>query len=425
LPREDAEEIWRQMASFAGYSFCKGHSAAFAVLSYQVAFMKAHFPAEFFAGVLTNEGGFYGAHAYLQEARRWGIEIQRPCVNASRVEYTGLTLDAEAARRAAGLENAPSETLDICAAGETGRQECLPHRGVAGGVAGMQGNGENDHVPFRLPRGTGRTGWIRVGLMAIQGVRQDIKEQLVREREEHGAFASLDDMMERTDIGLEECRAFAMAGALDALADDEPGAEVWKPRDPRRVLQKRRALLLKAECLFRARDAGVNDGFVKLTFPVWKPNYELRITNYELNGAAEGGAANVIAAIKELSKLEADVLNFTLSADPLDLVQVPPEVVPAREIRSHNNKRIYMAGWMIAAKLLATKTTGQAMKMLTLEDNSGTFEAVLFPRVYAKYAPRTLGRGPYLVCGKVDMTLGSPTLNVEKIEVLPQRNAQA
>jgi DNA polymerase III alpha subunit len=194
-------------------------------------------------------------------------------------------------------------------------------------------------------------------------------------------------------------------------------------------LQKRRALLLKIECLFRAREAGVNDGFVKLTFPVWKPNYELplggnsrvsRTSNSQIR-KPKPETRDTITALKELCKLEADVLNFTLSAHPLDLVEVPPEVIPGRDIRAHNHKRIYMAGWMVAAKLLATKTTGQAMKMLTLEDNSGTFEAVLFPRVYAKFATRTLGRGPYLVCGKVDMTLGSPTLNVEKIEILPNR----
>jgi len=54
-----ALEIWRQIASFAGYSFCKAHSASFATLSFQVAYLKAHYPAQFMAAVLSNGGGFY------------------------------------------------------------------------------------------------------------------------------------------------------------------------------------------------------------------------------------------------------------------------------------------------------------------------------------------------------------------------------
>ena len=89
VPEHDALEIWRQVSSFAGYSFCKGHSAAFAVLSYQVSYLKAHFPAEFFAAVLANEGGFYGPGAYIEEARRHGVRTLPPCVNESGVEYAG------------------------------------------------------------------------------------------------------------------------------------------------------------------------------------------------------------------------------------------------------------------------------------------------------------------------------------------------
>ena len=77
-----------------------------------------------------------------------------------------------------------------------------------------------------------------------------------------------------------------------------------------------------------------------------------------------------------------------------------------------------MAGWAIASKLLEAKNNGRMMKMLTMEDRTDTFEAVLFPRVYERYAPRTLSCGPYLVEGRVDVKLGSPTLNVEKIELL-------
>lgn len=75
--------VWGMIASFAGYSFCKAHSASYAMVSFQCAYLKAHHPAHFLARVVANEGGFYGPGAYLEEARRLGIRILGPCVAAS------------------------------------------------------------------------------------------------------------------------------------------------------------------------------------------------------------------------------------------------------------------------------------------------------------------------------------------------------
>lgn len=77
------ERVWRQIASFAGYSFCKSHSAAFIVAAWQGAYLKAHYPAEFLAALIGNGGGFYGLQAYLGEARRLGLAVRPPHVNAS------------------------------------------------------------------------------------------------------------------------------------------------------------------------------------------------------------------------------------------------------------------------------------------------------------------------------------------------------
>ena len=86
---EALAELWRQIRSFAGYAFCKAHSASFAQLSYQVAFLKAHHPAEFFAALVNNQGGFYGTAAYVEEARRWGLSILPPDVNVSEMDFAG------------------------------------------------------------------------------------------------------------------------------------------------------------------------------------------------------------------------------------------------------------------------------------------------------------------------------------------------
>ncbi len=91
-PRVDPKiinELWRQISSFAGYAFCKAHSASYAVLSFQSAWLKAHYPAEFMAAVMSNGGGFYSTAAYLEEARRLGLRIMLPDINHSEDVFTG------------------------------------------------------------------------------------------------------------------------------------------------------------------------------------------------------------------------------------------------------------------------------------------------------------------------------------------------
>ncbi|QQT56163.1 DNA polymerase III subunit alpha [Sphingobacterium multivorum] len=82
-PEKISREIWRQMESFAGYSFNKAHSASFAVESYQSLFLKTYYPLEFMVAVLNNYGGFYNRKVYVNEARISGGNICLPCVNQS------------------------------------------------------------------------------------------------------------------------------------------------------------------------------------------------------------------------------------------------------------------------------------------------------------------------------------------------------
>ena len=77
------------MMSFSGYSFCKPHSACYARVSFQAAYLKTHFPAEFMAAVISNQGGFYSTFAYVSEARRMGVNILPPDVNASDIRWKG------------------------------------------------------------------------------------------------------------------------------------------------------------------------------------------------------------------------------------------------------------------------------------------------------------------------------------------------
>ena len=82
-PDSLAQEIWRQIESFSGYSFSKAHSASYAVESYQSLYLKSHYPLEFQVAVINNFGGFYRTWFYLNEAKRMGAKIHLPCVNHS------------------------------------------------------------------------------------------------------------------------------------------------------------------------------------------------------------------------------------------------------------------------------------------------------------------------------------------------------
>ena len=78
-----SSEVWRQIESFAGYAFAKGHSASYAVESYQSLYLKAHYPLEYMVATINNGGGFYRPELYIHEARMRGGTIHPPCVNRS------------------------------------------------------------------------------------------------------------------------------------------------------------------------------------------------------------------------------------------------------------------------------------------------------------------------------------------------------
>jgi len=95
--------IWTQIESFANFAFSKGHSASYAVESYQALFLKAYYPLEYLVATLNNGGGFYRTELYLHEARMHGAEINPPCINTGDIHckiigntiYLGLGMISE------------------------------------------------------------------------------------------------------------------------------------------------------------------------------------------------------------------------------------------------------------------------------------------------------------------------------------------
>ncbi|KNB61167.1 MULTISPECIES: DNA polymerase III subunit alpha [Chryseobacterium] len=87
-PVQLSQEVYRQIESFAGYSFCKAHSASYAVESYQSLYLKAYYPIEFMVSAINNGGGFYRTEVYIHEAMMSGAVIHNPCINLSEFHTT-------------------------------------------------------------------------------------------------------------------------------------------------------------------------------------------------------------------------------------------------------------------------------------------------------------------------------------------------
>ncbi|MGI9580114.1 DNA polymerase III subunit alpha [Chryseobacterium sp. RRHN12] len=87
-PEQLSKEVYRQIESFAGYSFCKAHSASYAVESYQSLYLKVYYPIEFMVSAINNGGGFYRTEVYVHEAKMSGATILNPCINLSEYQTT-------------------------------------------------------------------------------------------------------------------------------------------------------------------------------------------------------------------------------------------------------------------------------------------------------------------------------------------------
>ncbi len=318
-----AKELWRQIESFAGYSFCKAHSASFALLSYQVAFLKAHYPAEFMASVLSNRGGFYSPAVYIWESKRLGINIKLPCVNRSQYEYTG------------------------------------------------------------------REKTIRIGFMAIKNFPRHSAEIIIEERKGNGVYRSLADFLIRTKLCYEETALLIKCGAMDCFKENRP------------TLLRLLSIYIKRRKIY---DDDYNDLFMNETFQLEEEIKTER--DY---------------SIEQKCRNEFEIFDYMVTRHPLHFFMnftSGKNIINAEEINKHNGKKVTVLGWYMTSKRIRTKK-GDIMKFLSLEDLTGTFEAVIFPNIYKKVAEQTLSFGPYLIEGKVDAENGNNII-VEKLELISQ-----
>jgi len=181
VPADVAEELWEKLAAFADYGFPESHSVSFAYLVYASSWLKRFQPAAFCAGLLNAQPmGFYSRHSLVRDARRHGVPVRGPDVNASA---GGATLEVD---------------------------------GVAPG-----------HVPGGGP-GVRPETWgvggpaVRLGLREVRGVSTELADTIAAGR----PYAGAEDLARRTGVSLAVLEALATAGALDCFGSSRRGA-LW------------------------------------------------------------------------------------------------------------------------------------------------------------------------------------------------------
>ncbi|OGU72376.1 MAG: hypothetical protein A2V93_02145 [Ignavibacteria bacterium RBG_16_34_14] len=321
---EISKELWRQIESFAGYSFCKAHSASFALLSYQVAYLKTHFPAEFIACVLNNGGGFYSSAVYVQEAKRIGIKVLLPCINESEFGYRGKNKE------------------------------------------------------------------IRIGLMAVKHLSSTSIQTILEQTKKYGKYVSLADFIVRTKLGIKETQLLIKCGAMDCF------------RETRCTLLRLADVYFNK---FKMLEEGYNDLFMNVR--LWRIELEKAVVTKK------------DFSIEEKCIAEYESFDYMVTKHPLEFFTEYNEkfsLIPSEQMTKYPGRKIKMIGWYMSSKRIRTKK-GDIMKFLSLEDLTGTYEAVIFPRAYSRVAEKTLAMGPYIVEGRVDAE-NSNNIIVENLEIL-------
>src|ERR687892_451754 len=210
----DAETVWRELASFPPFGFCKAHAAAFAVPTYQSAWLKAHHTAAFLAGVLTHEPGMYPRRLILEDARHGSAPPSEPPLRASPTSSSGVPDGARVIdkagggrggrRRGAGNMAPPFDRSAECDSPLAGSNEVRAAR--AASPATVRTPAASD------PHVLG----IRIGLQDVHGISDEEIGSILAGRARR-PFTSVLDFMRRTLVSRPVVEAMAHAGAFDGV----------------------------------------------------------------------------------------------------------------------------------------------------------------------------------------------------------------
>jgi DNA-directed DNA polymerase III PolC len=356
VDEETAHEIWRQIESFAGYSFCKAHSASYAQVSFQSAYLKAHRPARFMASVLANGGGYYPAFAYVEETRRMGLEIRLPDVNRSAATWWA---EGEGAIR--------------CGLGQVAEVEAATVERILA---------DRKRGPFLSLADFCRR--VPIGVAEIH--------RLI----DVGCFDAFDLTRPQAKWKAEmTIRGWGSGGTSGGAVMRGAPASPEVPPEPRS-----RITTLFPPGPWREMEEGSERPVPALSE---YPAAERHEREWELLGVS------VHHHPVEFWRDEVEAVRRRRHPSA-------PAIVAA-DLARHRGQRVTLIGYLTTTKRVRTKHA-EPMMFLTLEDETALYDVVLFPRAYQRYGRLLGSRGPFVVTGRIEDDPHPSSVTAERMERL-------
>jgi DNA polymerase-3 subunit alpha len=372
IPEKKANAIFDLLEKFAGYGFNKSHSAAYGLVSYQTAYLKAHYPVEFMAGLLSNEiNNTDKISVFVGECKRMGIAILPPDMNKSDLKFT-------------------------------------PEAGVAGGgdagaVAAVCDRRNDDVTTDPAEIGAHRpplqnSDAIRYGLAAIKNVGESAMEFAISERESGGEFKSLEDFCGRLGTRIANKKmleSLIKAGAFDFLGRQR--AELFACIDE---------ALGAAAAAHRDRTAGQVSLFDEVSAPA------LTVRPRKVEPWTE----------HEKLSYEKELLGFYVSGHPLDAYAAVfaannyPSIGSLKEMADRS--QVKMAGVIVQLEKKFTKREGKPFAVTWVEDLTGTTEVVIWNDVYTQVSDILATGRVVEVRGSIDTRGDLPRITAQRVRLL-------
>ena len=408
-----ARAVWRDLTRFAAYAFCKAHAAGYGTLGYQSVYLKTRFPTEWAVGILNHHAGMYPTWVHVEDLRRHGVRFLAPCVSRSAWETTrevcesgvcDMSQDGAAAGSDGDLSRARSAPLPAPPRSSSTRSAILAprvsgrprERSPSDPAAVRMGLGRvAEPPPDRSPSNPAA---VRIGLGRVTGLSQATGDRIIAARVGQ-PFSSLADFTDRARPSADELEALILAGALDFTGRTRP------------------ALLLEARVGAARSGSAAARGRAHAAAP----------SLIGPDGASVLPAAVATLEVPELPEFDlADRVRGEIrssglwfSAHPLEVMLesgARAGVTPAAAAPDQVGRRVAIVGLPCAYRRVETKSGGH-MLFMTLADESGLAECVLFPEIYRTHA--ATARGQIVRAeARVEETLGAVTLTVERMVTL-------
>ncbi len=427
IAKSKAEELFELIQRFAGYGFNKSHSTQYAILAFQTAYFKQHYPTEFMAALLTFEMGSTEKVAdYIDECRQMGIEVLPPDINESFSDFTVIydksepdgnavvcTAQCNTKRSITGSDTVDSIVGDT--GRKTGTKKVKKTKGKGKKTAGDINQNLNDSTQAHQSTGSAVSGAaadtshklvrgesIRFGLAAVKGVGEKAVEEIIRARKEKGRFGSIYDLCQNIDthtVNKGALEALIKAGALDSLGGNRAQLLV--------ALEDAIAIGNKIQ---RDRQQG------QLSF----------FDAFEKDEQVQQEASKLpdVPPWPEplLLKYEKDVLGMYVTSHPLarfaERIHFYSTAHSDTLKEMSANTEVVIGGMITRLRFCVTKNgrgAGARMAMFTMEDLNGTVDGVIFPDALALYEHLVYVDSMVFIRGMVDFRREEPSIRVNAI----------